>query len=92
MCNSSTKDTALENISLLESVVEFKKRFYSCGWAEYDLAKPGTLRLVPPDHVLKTVKSDYREMRTMIFGDYPTIEAIMAQLEALEAEINGLAP
>jgi hypothetical protein len=42
------------------------------------------------DHVLKTVKSDYREMRTMIFGEYPAIEAIMAQLQALEDEINGL--
>lgn len=92
MYSSSTKDTALENISLLEDVVEFKNRFYPCGWAKYDLAKPGTLRLVPPDYVLKAVKSDYREMRAMIFGDYPTIEVIMAQLQALEDEINGLAP
>lgn len=92
MCSSSTKAVALENGSLLETVVAFKNRFYPCGWANYDLAKPGTLRLVPPDHVLKTVKSDYREMRAMIFGDYPTIEAIMAQLQELEDEINGVAP
>ncbi|MBV5339538.1 MAG: hypothetical protein J0665_08255 [Deltaproteobacteria bacterium] len=74
----------MEDISLLETVVEFKNRFYPCGGANYDLAKPGTLRLVPPDHVLKAVKSDYREMRTMIFGEYPAIEEIMAQLQELE--------
>lgn len=92
MFRSSAKAAALEDITLLETVVAFKNRFYPCGWANYDLAKPGTLRLVPPDHVLKAVKSDYREMRTMIFGYYPAIEAIMGQLQELEDEINGLAP
>lgn len=92
MFRSSAKVAALEDISLLETVVAFKNRFYPCGWASYDLAKPGTLRLVPPDHVLKAVKSDYREMRAMIFGEYPTIEVIMDQLQELENEINGVAP
>ncbi|MDA8429608.1 MAG: nucleotidyl transferase AbiEii/AbiGii toxin family protein [Geobacteraceae bacterium] len=92
MSVSSVKEAALADLDLLASVVEFKERFYPRGWAKYDLAKPGTLRLVPSGHVLATVTADYSAMRTMIFGDYPSIETIMTQLQALEDEINGLTP
>src|SRR6185369_5785894 len=92
MAVSPVKETALADLGLLANVVAFKERFYPRGWARYDLAKPGSLRLVPEGHVLATVTADYRNMRTLIFGDYPAIEAIMAQLQVLEDEINGLAP
>jgi len=92
MSASPVKTAALTDLDLLASVVEFKARFYPRGWARYDLAKPGTLRLVPEGEVLTRVRADYRDMRTMIFGDYPSIEAIMAQLQELEDEINGLVP
>lgn len=91
MAASSVKGVALADLGLLANVVEFKERFYPRGWARYDLAKLGTLRLVPDGHVLATVTADYRDMRTMIFGEYPAIDAIMAQLQVLEDEINGLA-
>ena len=92
MAISPIKAAALENHELLANVVDFKKRFYASGWAAYDLAKPGTLRLIPPAHILKSVKADYQKMRTMIYGDYPAFEAIITQLQSLEDEINGLAP
>lgn len=91
MSTSPVKEAALTDLDLLASVVEFKERFYPRGWAKYNLAKPGTLRLVPTGHVLAAVTTDYSAMRTMIFGDYPAIEVIMAQLQELEDEINGLA-
>lgn len=90
MADSPAKVAALADLGLLESVVAFKERFYSRGWARYDLAKPGTLRLVPEGHVLATVTADYRAMANMIFGEYPSIEEVMASLKALEDEINGL--
>jgi hypothetical protein len=92
MATSPVKDRALTDFDLLGSVVEFKERFYPRGWARYDLAKPGTLRLVPDGHVRETVTADYRDMRAMVFGEYPSIETIMAQLQKLEDEINGLVP
>jgi hypothetical protein len=83
------KDAALADLDLLASVVEFKQRFYPRGWARYDLARPGTLRLVPNGHVLAAVTEDYRDMRRMIFGEYPDLAEILARLQALEDEING---
>lgn len=90
MATSKVKGSALADLELLSSVVAFKKRFYPRGWAQYDLAKPGSLRLVPTGHVLETVRSDYRAMGNMIFGDYPSVEVILSQLQTLENEINGM--
>ena len=59
-------------------------------WAQYDQATPGTFKLVPSGHVLAAVKTDYVQMRNMIFGRYPTFDEIMATLLSLEREINAL--
>ncbi len=90
MAESTTRAAALADLGLLEDVVAFKQRFYRRGWAHYELAKPGTLQLIPPAHVLSVVEQDYSQMRAMIFGRYPGFDKIMSTLRALEAEINGL--
>lgn len=89
MADAPVKDVALTDLTLLESVVQFKQRFYARGWARYDLAKPGSMRLVPDGHVQKSVEKDYVAMANMIFGDIPAYADIMAGLQSLEDEING---
>ena len=89
MAMSKIKDSALANISILEQVVDFKTKFYPRGWAQYDQAKPGTLKLVPKGHILEAVKKDYKAMRNMIYGKYFTYEKIHKILEDLESEINS---
>ena len=89
MASAQVKDAALADPALLANVVAFKERFYRRGWARYDLAKPGTFRLVPSEHVLAAVEKDYVQMRNMIFGRYPDFDEIMGTLRKLEAEING---
>jgi len=90
MASSPVKDSALADLALLEDVAAFKQRFYRRGWANYDLAKPGTLKLVPSGHVLSSLEKDYAQMRNMIFGRYPDFAEIMETLRMLEAEINAL--
>ena len=84
MAESPVKNTALTNLKLLTDVVEFKERFYPRGWARYDLARPGSFRLVPEGHILASVKADYRAMTNMIFGDMPEIGEIMIILKKLQ--------
>ena len=88
MATSDVKEKALSDRELLENVVTFKKRFYPRGWADYDSAVRGGLKLIPATHVYEVVKSDYRAMRTMIFGKYPEFDEIMDILRRLEVEIN----
>jgi hypothetical protein len=67
-----------------------QEKFYHRGWARYDLAKPGTMRISPPPHVRKSVESDYAAMEFMFFGERPAFDDMMDQLAALENEINAL--
>lgn len=88
--DKNLKRTALGNLAVLDDVVLFKKKFYPRSWANYDAAKPGTLKLVPPSHVLDAMRKDYSAMQDMIFGRRPSFEKIIAALTELEAEINNL--
>ncbi len=89
MAQSPVKAQALADTGLLASVVEFKQRFYPRGWARYDLAQPGTLELVPKDQVLVSVKSDYRAMGNIIFGEVPNVDEMLAVIRGLQEEINA---
>lgn len=89
MAASPVRAAALADRELLANVVEFKQRFYPRAWARYDLAMPGSLRLLPGERSLAAVETDYRAMADMIFGTVPDFADIVAQLRALENEING---
>jgi len=86
--DETLKASALGNLKLLEDVVLFKKKFYPRTWANYDAAVRGTLKLIPPEHVLKAMQKDYVAMQEMIFGRCPSFEEIIASLTKLEKEIN----
>ena len=89
MMKSPVKDNALADNDLLERVVRFKDKFYRCPWARYDLAKCGTMKLLPPDYNTAKLRSDYDHMQNMLFGEKPTFNEIMNAMTQLEAEING---
>lgn len=88
---SSVKDVALADPKLLRAVVEFKQRFYPSSWARYDLAAPGSFRILPSsENHTQDLKHDYEQMQVMLFGNRPTFDEILRVLTALEAEINAL--
>ncbi len=89
MSQSPVKAAALADMDLMRDVVEFKKRFYPRAWANYDKAVTGTVRIVPPEHVLGSLRMDYSKMGNMIFGKYPEFNEIIDILRCLEKEING---
>ena len=89
MATSNVKDDALKDLELLERVVEFKKKFYPVGWANYDSAKVGTLKLIPPEYRIKELEEDYKAMGNMIFDKHLEFEEIIEILTKLENEINN---
>ncbi len=90
MAGSDVKDAAFADLDLLAAVVAFKDKFYHRGWARYDLAKPGTMKLTPPGHVMDQVEADYEEMQFMIFGERPAFGDMIAEIRTLEDAINSL--
>ena len=90
LASSSIKNNALDDISLLRDVVEFKQKFYPRNWAKYEECLTGNLKLITPEYRLKVLQDDYKQMRTMIFGNYPDFREILDKLQQLENEINFL--
>lgn len=89
MAKTPVKNHALADKDLLNRVVAFKDKFYHCSWAQYNLAKPGTMRLLPPDYNIPKLYEDYEHMQNMIFGEKIEFDVILDGISNLEAEING---
>jgi hypothetical protein len=81
--------SAVGQHDLRDRVVEWKARFFGSAWARYDLARPGTFRLAPPPARIPELQRDYQAMRDMYLSEPSGFEAIVAELEALEQQING---
>jgi hypothetical protein len=88
LAQSPVRGEALADIVLLDQVVRHKETFYPSGWARYDLARVGSLRLVPTEERRAALERDYRSMSVMIFGQPPPFGEIIEVLAALEQEIN----
>ena len=87
---SEVKVNALADLDMLAAVVAFKQRFYPSAWAQYELAKPPTLKLMPPEARITELSKDYQAMQNMIFDKPLSFEDVMITLTALEKEINAL--
>lgn len=81
---------AIEQPDLLAEVVVFKQTFYPSGWANYDSATFAGLLLQPSEHHINALKTDYEQMREMLFGDKPSFDEIIAALKKLEDEVKAL--
>lgn len=80
---------AIADRELLARVAKHKSVYFASGWAHYETAIGGGLRLVPNDARRKDLTHDYELMRDMFFGSSPTFEEILTTLQALEDEINA---
>ncbi len=82
------RSRALGNLDLLEQVAHHKSVFFKAAWANYQDAKPGTLKLVPNSQLTAALRRDYAGMQEMIIGEPPNFDDILDTLEAFESEIN----
>jgi predicted nucleotidyltransferase component of viral defense system len=80
---------AVKDVDLLLKVAEHKELFFPEPEARYAEAKPGTLRIVPPDTRLAELEKDYKKMQEMIFGKPPEFEHLLTILRQIEQVINA---
>jgi len=78
------------SLDLLRQVIEFKKIFFPSGWAQYEQAVPGTLRIVPNQELEKVLRRDYEQMREMFWATPVSFDEILALLKKLGGRINSL--
>lgn len=85
-------ERALAQEDLRQRVADWKSRFFAASWSRYDLAKPGTFRLAPPEFRLAELKRDYQGMRDMFIAPPPSFESVIKTVSDLERQINGRSP
>lgn len=80
---------AVRDFDLLAQVAKHKDVFFRSAWANYDIAKPGTLRLMPDKARIKDLRTDYKAMEPMMFDERPlAFDEILAMIETLQAAVN----
>jgi hypothetical protein len=88
LANHAIGERALQQTDLLERVAVHKNVFFKSAWSRYDLAKPGTLKLVPDDSRIGELRIDYTGMQPMFFTSAPEFNEVIKRLEGLERQIN----
>lgn len=88
LANNPTINKTVLDTELRNRVVRWKSLFFGSSWASYDLAKPGTFRLVPPPGRLLSLRQDYQAMRDMYLTEPATFDQVISTLADLEKRIN----
>ena len=78
----------LADHGLCARVVEWKSRVFARRWARYDLAKPGTFRLRPPQARVAALARDYTQMRAMFLSEPLAFDDVLARLSDAERTLN----
>jgi hypothetical protein len=89
LAETQVAENAMKSLDLLERVVEHKSVFFRSGWAKYNEARTGHLRLVPGGERQRSLRLDYDKMKDMFFGERPSFDEILSTLGQLEARINS---
>ena len=84
------REKSFENIALLKTVIDFKKKFYASNWAKYDNILNGNLKLIPSKEGLEIFSKDYDSMKNMLFGEKISFDKIIYALKEYEKELNDV--
>ncbi|MBI1291591.1 nucleotidyl transferase AbiEii/AbiGii toxin family protein [bacterium] len=89
LANHEAGKRAIQDHALLKRVVDFKDRYFRSSWSSFEAARPGTFRIVPPDHRLAELRADYRQMRPMFLEAPPAFDELIEELRKIEGRINS---
>jgi len=88
LLNSDIKINAINEPKLLDRVAIHKSIYFASAWANYDSARKGSLKLLPPSILHDTLEKDYGLMRDMFFGTIPDWNEILKVIGNFECEFN----
>ena len=80
---------ALKNKELFDTIVEHRKKYTPLRGISYDLHKPETLDIIPPDEVISRWEEDYKTMReNMFYGESLDFEELMERIKKLNKNLK----
>ncbi len=82
--------SGLARLYLLADVALHKSRYFASAWANYNSAKIGSFKLVPPQYRWPALAQDYATMRPMFMTEPPAFAELMQKLAQAEQVLNSL--
>jgi hypothetical protein len=89
LMNSPVGGKACADNALIEDCVRHAKMFFYRGNTGLDAAKRGSFRLRPTETMIDPLRKDYEAMATMIFGEVPSVEAVLESIARAEERLNA---
>ena len=88
MANTAIAENAIHNTALFRNVIDHAQMLFRRSWMKLDEIETGGIRLAPQDALHKSLETDYRLMRGMLFGDKPSFSTLVDYIEILEKRVN----
>ena len=89
MMNKDFALAAIQDDGLWESIRHHREIFTSVRGMDYTQDVRKRITLIPPDDIRAAWEQDYKSMcSSMIFGDKPTFEELLEQMQLLEARFR----
>ena len=79
----------LENRALAADCATHARLFFGSNDPGLESAARGTFTLMPSQPMRDALRADYVAMQGMIFGDVPSLDAILASVAEVEGRVNG---
>lgn len=89
LAQSGILENALADQMLADAVREAAQIFFEDRKARYENFSRGSIRLIPSKAGMIALKRDYAAMRDIIFGEYPTMAELMAEIARVESAVNS---
>jgi hypothetical protein len=86
----AARTAGLARLDLLADVALHKSRYFGSAWANYESARPGSLKLVPPGYRWGAIEADYVKMRPMFLDEPAPFAELMHQVAGAEKALNAL--
>jgi hypothetical protein len=87
--NGIGEDTCYNN-DLVNDCIEHARYFFYRKDTGLDEVSRGAFKISPPDAVLDFLRQDYIAMQTMIFGEVPDFEQVLASIKRAEGWLNDV--
>ena len=89
MMKTDIADRALADKQLFENIVEHRRKFIGLKGFDYSTLCAEKICIVPPDGVIDKWKQDYIQMcNSMMYGDYPDFDELMAYICELQKRLR----
>ena len=90
MANTPIAENAIHNTALLRNVIDHAQMLFRRSWMKLDEIETDGIRLTPQDALHRSLETDYRLMRGMLFGDKPSFSTLVDYIEVLEKRLNEI--